>query len=356
MCLRSRRSAAVPNSTHSIVHLKSFCLIAALIVFGFGSLSLAQDQPPANASEAPEQVASNSGASTTTTIPSGTRIALVLTQPIQSRTLHRGDDIYAQTTSPVGIENEVAIPPGTFVQGTIDKLERHGGRGEIRLRSMSITFPDGYVVPVAGPMTLETNDGYAVSDPGQGHTIAAFVMPAAGIGLGALVGHFAAGSPTTTVTSTNPPGCTGPPPGCLTSSVTGPAGTGKDVAIGAAVGGAVGGIATVALLFGSHHFFLDVGTPAEMVLQHPITLQENEVTRTVEQSQQHPVAEQAVAPRPMPPPPPPTPADHGTCYTPGTPGTPPTVIPGTPGPDGIPGPPTVIPGTPPTPGTPYPCP
>src|SRR5690348_16466668 len=57
----------------------------------------------------------------TVTIPAGTRLALVLTHPIQSRYIHRGDDIYAQVTSPVDSGNEVVIPAGTFVQGTVDK-------------------------------------------------------------------------------------------------------------------------------------------------------------------------------------------------------------------------------------------
>ena len=48
----------------------------------------------------------------------------MLTHPIQSRYIHRGDDIYAQITSPVNFGNEIVIPPGTFVEGKVDKLER----------------------------------------------------------------------------------------------------------------------------------------------------------------------------------------------------------------------------------------
>ena len=33
---------------------------------------------------------------------------------------------------------------------------------------MSITFPDGYVAPMSGPVTLESIEGYALKDPGQG--------------------------------------------------------------------------------------------------------------------------------------------------------------------------------------------
>ena len=41
-------------------------------------------------------------------------MASVLMHPLQSRYVHRGDDIYAQTTSPVVAGDEVVIPPGTF--------------------------------------------------------------------------------------------------------------------------------------------------------------------------------------------------------------------------------------------------
>jgi hypothetical protein len=114
--------------------------------------------------------------------------------------------------------------------------------------------------------------------------------------------------------------------------------------------------ASIVMLTSSRHFYLDAGAPIGMTLQQSVTLPQDEVAKAVRQSQEHTVAVQPVAPRPMPPPAPTIPVNQSTCYTLGTPGTPPTVIPGAPGPNGIPGPPTIIPGTPPTPVTPYPCP
>jgi hypothetical protein len=308
------------------------------------------DPSPDSQSTSPAQVASanTAPAVTTVTVPPGSTIALVLTQPVQTRHIHHGDDIYAQITSPVTAGSQVVIPPGTFVQGKVDKLSREHGRGELRLQSMAITFPDGYTVPVAGPMTLETPDGYALKDPGNGRSISAFALPAAGAGIGALIGHFAANTSPNSIT--NPPGCTGAPPNCLTASVPGSAA--KDTIIGAGIGGAIGAVASVALLFGTHNFFLDVGSPVEMVLEHPLTLEATQVAQAVQQSERHPVAEQPIAPRPVYYPP-----GTGVCYTPGTPGTPGTDIPGTPATPGSPGtPPIHIPGIPPTPPTPYPCP
>jgi len=292
--------------------------------------------------------------SETVTLPAGTRFALVLTHPIQSRYLHRGDDIYAQINSPVDSGDQMVIPPGTFVQGTLDRLEQKNGRAFLRLQSMAVTFSDGYVVPVTGPITLGSNEGYAIKDPGGRRTSTALLMPLAGAGLGAAVGH-SVGASQQTITSSLPPGCVGPPPGCLSSSLTVPGNRGMHTAIGAGIGAAAGMIASMGVIFSSRHFYMDAGSPVEMTLERAITLSQDEVAKAVQHSTEHVLETQPVLPRPVPPPPPDMPVDHGTCYTPATPGTPPTVIPGAPGANGIPGPPTVIPGTPAMPGTPYPC-
>jgi hypothetical protein len=162
---------------------------------------------------------------------------------------------------------------------------------------MSITFPDGYVAPVSGPLTLESDEGYALRDPGPRRTIGFVALPAAGVGLGALIGHSVARSQNTTLTNTLPPGCIGPPPGCLSSSVGVPPNKGESTVIGAAVGGAIGVVASLVLLASSHNFFLEVGTPVEMMLQQPLTLQQPQVANAVRGSGRHPVAIQSTARR-----------------------------------------------------------
>lgn len=366
MATHQRRPLTHINSLTSLAKARikeSLAIIATLLattLFVTVPASARQDSPappPPNSqpdSQTAASYAQPTPETTSVTVPAGSRIALVLTQPIQTRYLHRGDDIYAQVVSPVTTGNEVVIPPGTFVQGKIDKLEHQGGRGELRLQSMSVTFPDGYTVPIPGPMTLESPDGYALKDPGNGRAGGAFALAGGGVGVGALIGHFAASSQPNTITSSLPSGCSGPPPGCLSSSISAPGSTAKDTVIGATVGGAIGGVAAIVLLFNTHNFFLDVGSPVEMLLQHPLTLDQDQVASAVRQSKQHPVPEQPIAQRPQPPP---LPTDPGTCYTPGTPGTPGTDIPGIPATADSPGTPTIhIPGIPPTPPTPHPCP
>jgi hypothetical protein len=347
------RTNTLLNLAKTRIHLPLALITALLTVF-----SAAQQTSPPGDSPATSQVAAASN-STIITVPAGSRIALVLTQPIQTRYVHRGDDVYAQIVSPVTAGNEVVIPPGTFVQGKVEKIERQGGRGEVRLQSMSITFPDGYTIPVAGPMTLASPDGYALKDPGGRRATAAFALAGGGAGLGALIGHFASNSQSTTITNTLPPNCGVPTPGCMnptSQSLTIPGNTAKGTIIGAAVGGTVGAVASIALLLNTYNFFIDVGAPVEMVLQHSLALPQDEVADAVQRSEQHPVPEQPIAQRPRYGPAPPD-SDPGICYTPGTPGTPDTDIPGTPAIGDSPGTPSIhIPGIPATPPMAHPCP
>jgi hypothetical protein len=306
--------------------------VATLFFLTLTCLAQDQTQPsnlPASADAAPPK-------SEFITIPEGTRFALVLTNPVSSKTVHRGDVIYSQTTAPVIVDDRTVIPAGTFVQGKVDKLTRDGSRAAMLMSSAAIVFPNGYIVNIAGPLKVESDEGTAWRDPSTAARTGAIIAPIAGGGLGALIG-----SAVHTTQSASLGGTT------ITSS------TPKGLAIGSMVGLAIGGAVSLTILLNSRHFFVDVGSPMEMTLPQPTMLSANRVAEAVRQAQEHPVVAPMPAPRPFPY----RPYDRGICFTPGTPGTPPTIIPGPPPIGDSPGTPaTVIPGSPPTPGTPYPCP
>jgi len=322
-------------------------ILAAVTTLVFAVACMAQDSTNAQAQPQPPtppdaQTAMPSPATPnppSETIPAGTRFALVLTHPIFSNTTHRGDEIHAQTTAPITVGDHVVIPGGIFVQGNVNKLTRHGNRSEMLMQSVAVIFPDGYVANIAGPITIESEEGTAWLNPSGGVKAGAVIAPMAGLGLGALIGSAAHTTQSSTLGGTT-----------LTSS------TPKGLAIGSLVGLAAGGVVALVLLTHSHQYFVDVGSPLEMTLPQPLTLAEDHVADANRDAQERPVSVPLLAPRPQPVAFPSTTVNHGTCFTPGTSGTPPTVLPGIPGPDGIPGPPTVMPGTPSIPGTPYPCP
>jgi hypothetical protein len=276
------------------------------------------------------------------TIPAATRLQLVLTRPVDSKSTHRGDEIDSQITAPVTVGNQAVIPAGTYLQGKVEKLTRKGDRAEFVMQSASIIFPDGYLANVAGPVNIETDEYTAWRNPSGARTAGAIAAPVAGAGIGALIGNAAHTTHSTTFAGTT----------LTSSSPTG-------IAIGSIVGLAAGGAVALVLLARSHQFYVETGSPMELTLPQPLLLASNQVEDAVKQSQSQPPAITPVARRPVPPAQtaPPLPTNHGTCYTPDTPGTPSTVIPGTPATPNSPGTPdVVIPGTPSIPGTPYPCP
>ncbi|MGH9516816.1 MAG: hypothetical protein ACRD3P_14185 [Terriglobales bacterium] len=270
----------------------------------------------------------------TITVPAGTHLALALTHPVDSRTTHRGDEIFAQTTSPLIVSNQVAIPAGTFVQGKVDKMSRRGTRGELLLQSLSVVFPNGYVASINGPLTMETDEGTAFSNPSSAEKAGIIAAPLAGLGIGAAIGAAQHTTMSSTLGGTT-----------FTESSL------KGVSIGSLVGLAAGGVVSMVLLTRSHHFYLEEGSPAELSLPQPVTLAQTQTMQT-----EGTIATSA-ARGDLPRSPIPASAEHGTCYIPGRPGTSPTYIPGTPGTLDSPGTTsTYIPGTPPTPAIPYPCP
>ncbi len=316
-------SASLKSAKNKLTQVVA--VTSALLLAGSGMAQQASPGTPQNSQES-----TTTPNTATASVPAGTRLALVLTQPIQTRYFHRGDDLYAQIVSPVASGREVVIPAGTFVQGKFDRMERHGGRGELRLQSLAITFPDGYVAPVAGPITLESNDGYALKDPGKGRVLGMIALPAAGLGIGALVGHAAAGGPQT-LTNSWTAGCTGQPPYCLTTSLPDSSNVLKSTAIGSMVGLGIGGLAAVAVVLGTRNFYLDAGSPVSMVLHQPITMPEDEVSDAIREAEQQTEPEEPSAEPPQPvAPPPDTHQGPGACFKPGTAGTPDVDIPGTP--------------------------
>lgn len=257
---------------------------------------------------------------------------LILTHPVNSKTTHRGDEIYAQMSAPVTSNAHTVIPVGTFVQGQVQKLSRRGSRGEFLMQSVSLIFPNGYVVPIAGPVNIESDEETAYRNPSSGTKVLAIAAPLAGAGVGALIGSAAH----TTQSM---------PFGGQTLTTSTPMGVG----IGSMIGLAAGGVVSLVLLTRSPQFFVDVGSSMGMVLPHALVLSEKQLSE----------ARHAQAPAPLVTPPLPrpvaAPTNCGVCSTPGTTGSPPVVIPGTPGtpPVVIPGapgtPPVVVPGSPGTP-------
>jgi hypothetical protein len=292
-------------------------------------------QPTATASPLQAQQPSSPGAPLI--LPAGTKLQVGLLRPLSIKHTKPGDSVYLQITFPVTAENRMAVPPGAYLQGAIDKITRRDRASavlEFDMRSVSLIYPTGYTVSLAGPLTaLSTTAGLRLPDMRNPHDIPV-AMGAAG---------------TTAVPSLPAP-----------SFGNGP----RNAIIGLGVAAAAG-TAVILVAANRSDAEMAVGTQLEIMLPAAVELDRERVTAAVQQ-----YSSQAANARPEIVKPPEKPK---ICYDPGSPGTPDTVIPGSPGtpPTVIPGmngaPDTVIPGTPATPdtvipgmpGTPgheYPCP
>ena len=112
---------------------------------------------PACSLAAPLQTAaalpSAANASASITLSAGTKVELLASRPVWTATAKAGDVFYAQTSFPVVVGMGIAIPAGTYVQGTIETVTRptrRTNRAEIEVLFTKIIFVNGYVALLPG--------------------------------------------------------------------------------------------------------------------------------------------------------------------------------------------------------------
>jgi hypothetical protein len=231
-----------------------------------------------------------------TLLPAGTKIEIVVTAPVWARTAKAGDALYAQVDFPVITGKSIAIPAGTYVQGSILSIARPSrfkSRAEIHVLFTMLIFGNGYAVPLPS-------------------------LP----------------------------------------SVAGPVSDGSDAVPASPAAAAPAAMKLNVDVSASNDLLLDNGTQFDLVLASPLALDANQVAAA--NAATRPFDLGAIKSATLCRPTSGTPGTPGTPDTviPGSPGTPSITIPGAPGqPDTvIPGTPaspdTVIPGSPGTPGFP----
>src|SRR6201998_920572 len=134
------------------------------------------------------------------TVPSGTRLAVVLENGISTRSAKAGDSLYFLTAFPVTQNNRIVIPVGSYLRGSLLESKRPGrvkGRGEFRLRLESLIFPNGYTVDLlAAPRSADTggkettdSEGKVTGSGGKGKDVGTVATTTAtGAGIGAIAG------------------------------------------------------------------------------------------------------------------------------------------------------------------------
>ena len=204
-------------------------------------------QPAGPQSDAPPPVAPAPRApGTTLKVPAGTRLAVVLENGISTHSAKAGDTLYFHTAFPVTQNNQVVIPVGSYLRGSLLESRRPGrikGHGEFRMRLESLILPNGYTVDLlAAPRSADTGGKETTDSEGK---------VTGGGGKGKDAGTIA----TTTVTG---------------AGIGAIAGGGKGAGIGAGIGGLVG-LGAVLLTRGPEAQ-LPRGTTLDIVLERDLAL------------------------------------------------------------------------------------
>lgn len=190
-------------------------------------------------------------------VATGTRVPLNMINSVSTKNSTPGERVYLESVFPILVDGKMVIPPGSYVAGTVTKVQRPGkakGRAEFYIRFDSLTLPNGvtrdFRARVSGldgraSEELDRKEGGIRSEgnkAGDTQTVAATTIT--GVSAGAAIGAAAG-----------------------------------NVAMGAGVGAAAGaaaGLMTVLLSRGPDAV-LAKGTTVEMILDREVTFDESEL-------------------------------------------------------------------------------
>jgi hypothetical protein len=187
------------------------------------------------------------------TVPAGTKVLMALQSPISTKNAQPGAAVYAQTTFPVTIDGHLVIPAGSYVQGTIDRVQRPGrvrGTGQLQVHFTTLIYQNGYTVSLPGSLSGAPGgeDEHVGNKEGEIKENSTKGKDAATVAGGAVSGATL---------------------GAVIGGVTG--NLGKGVGIGSATGAGAG---LLAVLFSrGPDIRFDVGTPVEMTLARPLVVE-----------------------------------------------------------------------------------
>lgn len=134
-------------------------------------------------------------------IPAGSRLLLQLDDYLTTKMNERGDPFTAVVARDLFVGNELAIPEGTVIKGTVGAVQRPGrvsGRAEMNLRFDEVQFKNGQTVKLSATLTGIGQDAGRVADAegtyeGKGSEGRDAAVVTAGAATGTVVGAIAAG-------------------------------------------------------------------------------------------------------------------------------------------------------------------
>jgi hypothetical protein len=119
-------------------------------------------------------------------VPAGTSLPVILSSTINSRVANVGDEFSGSVAEDILVDNEVAIPKGSKVTGTVVNSKKQGtfkGQADLAVKLTSLE--------VRGKGYMIASSTYASTEKGKGKRTA--VVTGGGAAVGALIGGLAGG-------------------------------------------------------------------------------------------------------------------------------------------------------------------
>jgi hypothetical protein len=229
--------------------------VQSITAFMIASLLTAQNPVQSPPAAPPAQQNPAPPAAPTITVPAGTAVPLTLMNPVKSKSTKPGDQVRALVAFPVTVGSRLAIPAGTFVEGTVTQVSARPLKNQapaLRVHFTRLLFANGYSVALNG----ENTQSFLLPDEDRVSTVEVAeltLMPFPGA-------RFAMG--------------VGDQPTLPPLPQVGPS---KAVVIGSVTGGFAALMITMFAL-GRHHMnsydfvVFDVGWQFQMVLDSPVVL------------------------------------------------------------------------------------
>jgi hypothetical protein len=218
-----------------------------------------QQSPTQQQQQVPQAQPETASPDATITVPEGTRLQLALANPIRTRDARIGDTVRAVTTFPVTVGQDLAIPQGAYVVGSVVRVSKRGSTrfDGLQIEFKQLVFSNGYIAALDGSV-IDAKAIAPVTGPSR-----ATATP---------------GSPATPGLMANSLQQSPPPPTPPPVPQVGPP---KGPIIAASLGGMAALIVT-GIIFGHRHAHdqardFDTGFQFEIVLQAPLTLDKGRV-------------------------------------------------------------------------------
>jgi hypothetical protein len=131
-----------------------------------------------------------------TTLPKGTIVMIKIDHPVSSYAGKVGDPVLATSEGDVYVDNQIVLPAGSIIEGTLTGVTPAGHLGkhaQLEMQFNAIRMPNGAVVPLRAHLVTPDDSGILRGDSDQSRVMKSLGLAAGTTAVGTVAGA-AAGS------------------------------------------------------------------------------------------------------------------------------------------------------------------